>query len=39
VHVTVYTVASFAGGEFDVEIPYADLEPYLRAHAPVLSTR
>jgi uncharacterized protein len=39
VHFTVYTVASFAGGEFDVEIPYADLEPYLRAQAPVLSTR
>lgn len=39
VHFTVYTVASFAGGEFDVEIPYADLKPYLRADAPVVSTR
>lgn len=39
VHFTVYTVASFAGGEFDVDIPYADLKPYLRADAPVSSAR
>jgi uncharacterized protein len=39
VHFTVYTVASFSGGEFDVEIPYAELEPYLRADAPVWSAR
>lgn len=38
VHFTVYTVASFSGGEFDVEIPYDDLKPYLRADTPVLST-
>jgi uncharacterized protein YecT (DUF1311 family) len=37
VHFSVYTVASFSGGEFDVDIPYADLEPYLRADAPVLT--
>jgi len=37
VHFTVYTVASFAGGEFDVEIPYAELKPYLRADAPVVT--
>lgn len=37
VHFTVYTVASFSGGEFDVDIPYAELKPYLRADAPVLS--
>ena len=39
VHFTVYTVASFAGGEFDVEIPYAELKPYLRADAPVSGAR
>ena len=32
-HFSVYTVTSFAGGEFDVEIPYAELTPYLRADA------
>lgn len=35
VHFTVYTVASFSGGEFDVDIPYAGLKPFLRAGAPV----
>jgi hypothetical protein len=39
VHFTVYTVASFAGGEFDVAIPYDELKPYLRPDAPVLSPR
>jgi hypothetical protein len=39
VHFTVYTVASFAGGEFDVEIPYEALEPYFRADAPVRGAR
>ena len=39
VHFTVYTVASFAGGEFDVEIPYAELKAYLRTDAPVASAR
>jgi uncharacterized protein len=39
VHFTVYTVASFSGGEFDVEIPYATLKPYLLADAPVLNAR
>jgi uncharacterized protein YecT (DUF1311 family) len=38
VHFTVYTVASFSGGEYDVDIPYADLKPYLRADAPVPGT-
>jgi hypothetical protein len=32
-------VASFAGGEFDVEIPYEALEPYFRADAPVRGAR
>jgi len=36
VHFTVYTVASFSGGEFDVEIPYEELKPYMRPDAPVL---
>lgn len=36
VHFTVYTVASFAGGEYDVDIPYKLLKPYLRPEAPVL---
>jgi hypothetical protein len=36
VHFGVYTVASFAGGEYDVDIPYTDLKPYLRSDAPVL---
>jgi hypothetical protein len=35
VHFKVYTVASFAAGEFDVEIPYETLRPYLRPGAPV----
>ena len=35
VHFTVYAIASFSGGEFDVEIPYETLAPYLRADAPV----
>jgi hypothetical protein len=38
-HFTVYTVASFAGGEFDVDIAYADLKSYLRNDAPVMSAR
>ncbi len=36
VHFTVYTVASFAGGEYDVDIPYTELKPYLRSDSPVL---
>jgi uncharacterized protein YecT (DUF1311 family) len=36
VHFTEYAVASFADGEFDVDIPYAALKPYLKADAPVL---
>jgi uncharacterized protein YecT (DUF1311 family) len=39
VHFTVYTVASFSGGEFDVEIPYTALKPYLLADAAVVSVR
>jgi uncharacterized protein len=39
VHFTVYTVASFSGGEFDVAIPYAELKPYLLADASVMSAR
>ena len=39
VHFTVYTIASFSGGEYDVEIPYDELKPYLRADAPVLGAR
>ena len=35
VHFTVYTVASFAGGEFDVKIPYNLLKPYLQPDAPI----
>jgi uncharacterized protein YecT (DUF1311 family) len=37
VHFTVYAVASFSGGEFDVDIPYDALKPYLRPDAPPLS--
>lgn len=36
VHFTVYAIASFAGGEYDVDIPYTVLKPYLRSDAPVL---
>ncbi len=36
VHFTVYTITSFAGGEYDVDIPYTVLKPYLRSDAPVL---
>lgn len=36
VHFTVYSVASFAAGEFDVHIPYSQLGPYLRPDSPVL---
>jgi uncharacterized protein len=36
VHFTVYTISSFAGGEYDVDIPYTTLKPYLRSDAPVL---
>jgi uncharacterized protein YecT (DUF1311 family) len=35
VHFTVYAVASFAAGEFGVEIPYETLRPYLLPDAPV----
>lgn len=35
VHFTVYTIASFSGGESDVRIPYIALAPYLRADSPV----
>ncbi len=35
VHFTVYTIASFSGGEFDVDIPYAVLKPYLKPGSPV----
>lgn len=35
VHFSVYTVASFAGGEFDVEIPYRVLKPLLKPDALV----
>jgi hypothetical protein len=35
IHFTAYTVASFAGGEFDVSIPYRVLRPWLRPDAPV----
>ena len=37
VHFTVYAIASFSGGESDVEIPYGVLAPYLRPDAPVSS--
>jgi hypothetical protein len=33
VHFTVYTVASFVGGEFGVEIPYKVLRPHMKANA------
>ncbi|HEY2033846.1 MAG TPA: lysozyme inhibitor LprI family protein [Rhizomicrobium sp.] len=36
VHFTVYTITSFAGGEYDVDIPYTVLKPYLKSDAPVL---
>ena len=35
VHFTVYAVASFAAGEFGVEIPYEKLRPYLRPDSPI----
>ena len=35
VHFTVYTIASFSGGESDVRIPYDTLAPYLRSDAPI----
>lgn len=35
VHFTVYTIASFSGGESDVRIPYERLAPYLRSDAPI----
>ncbi len=35
VHFTVYTIASFSGGEFDVDIPYTALRPYLRPDVPI----
>jgi len=36
VHFTVYTITSFAGGEYDVDIPYKVLKPYARVDAPFL---
>jgi hypothetical protein len=39
VHFTVYAIASFSGGEFDVEVPYEALAAYLRTDAPVVSRR
>jgi hypothetical protein len=39
VHFTVYAIASFSGGEFDVEVPYDVLAPYLLPDAPVLRAR
>ena len=33
VHFPVYSIASFSGGEFDVDIPYSKLKPYLKADA------
>ena len=36
VHFTVYSISSFSGGEYDVDIPYTVLKPYLRSDAPVL---
>jgi hypothetical protein len=35
VHFTVYTVASFSGGEYDVKIPYRVLKPFLKPGAVV----
>ncbi len=37
VHFTVYSIASFSGGEFDVGIPYKKLKPYLKADAQILA--
>jgi uncharacterized protein YecT (DUF1311 family) len=37
VHFSVYTIASFSGGESDVQVPYDDLKPYLRPDAVVLA--
>jgi uncharacterized protein YecT (DUF1311 family) len=37
VHFTVYSIASFSGGEFDVDVPYDSLQPYLRPDAPPLA--
>jgi hypothetical protein len=36
VHFTVYSIASFSSGEFDVDIPYDVLMPYLRPDSPPL---
>lgn len=36
IHFTVYSIASFSGGEFDVQIPYSKLKAFLRPDAPVL---
>ncbi|MBI3677339.1 MAG: DUF3298 domain-containing protein [Proteobacteria bacterium] len=36
IHFTEYAIASFAAGEFDVDIPYTTLKPYLKAAAPLL---
>jgi uncharacterized protein YecT (DUF1311 family) len=35
VHFTVYAVASFSGGEYDVKIPYRVLKPFLKPGAVV----
>jgi hypothetical protein len=35
VHFTVYAVASFAAGEFGVEIRYETLQPYMKPDSPV----
>ncbi len=35
VHFTVYTVASFSGGEYDVKTPYRALRPFLKPGAVV----
>jgi len=37
VHFTVYSIASFSGGEFDVDVPYDSLKPYLRPDAAPLA--
>ncbi|HEX4111039.1 MAG TPA: DUF3298 domain-containing protein, partial [Stellaceae bacterium] len=38
VHFTVYSIANFSRGEFDVAIPYAALKDYLRPDATPLAT-
>ncbi len=36
VHFTVYSIASFSGGEYDVDIPYQKLKPYFKAESSIL---